>query len=112
MILSLSCKAQQIQEKKLIIGTWIPDGSPDSHSVFTLDGSLKKYSNNQLFKTYNWSISEDKSVDGALTHSFLKLIDVNSINTIYEYEINGLSDTKMLLVTTQPKISYLYFTKQ
>jgi hypothetical protein len=85
------------QDKDLIIGTWIPEGSPNSEWVFISKGKCYEYNKGQLDETYNYSIIETKSSNGKFTLNFLKTINLNDPNDIYEYEINSISDTEMYL---------------
>lgn len=85
------------QDKSLILGTWVPEGSPNSEWIFKSDGKCYEYYQGQLDETYTYSINEVKSSNGKFTLSFLKTINVNNSSDIYEYEINGISDIEMYL---------------
>ena len=91
----------QISEKDLIIGTWTPEGSPDSRMVFEANGTCKRYSNNINYHTYTWTIPEE---------GVLKLVD-NKTNEIYKYELDFSEDknTLELIWFDLPSKSLFYF---
>ena len=104
------------QEKIIIIGTWIPDGSPESEWVFTSDGILKDYENNQLDDTYNWSISTTtpqcgKGVPVGNNFSYLSITNVNDANDKYCYEILSLND-KYLQIRWIERGGFLLYEKK
>lgn len=90
--------AQQPTDEEQIVGTWIPEGSPHVRLVFTSDGTLKKYKNdNELYKTYNWTMEERQSPSG-LTFSILVLINVQDADDKIEYLVDTVSDDRLVLV--------------
>lgn len=102
LLMSLfSFKAQQVQttnEDTLIVGTWVAEGNPTSYySVYESNGIVKRYTDNTLSKTYNWSIVQSTTPSG-LTIPYLKLINVNDSTDVYDYEINALNDEILVLV--------------
>lgn len=101
------------QDKELIIGTWLSDGSGSSKWIFTQDKKLKRINSDQLYKTYHYSIIEEKSINRKLTFSYLKLININNNNEVIEYEINALGNGKMALdYLGDTATKLLYFTKE
>lgn len=91
-------KAQQQTDKEQIIGTWIPEGSPHIRLVFSSDGTLEKYKNdNELYKTYYWSIEKRQSPSG-LTFNILHLKNIHDSNDKVKYLIDTISDNRLVLV--------------
>jgi len=85
-------------EETIILGTWIPqDLTLEEKWVFTSDGVLKRYSDNVLYKTYNWSILTTSPACGEFVpvgpnYSNLRLVNINNINDIFCYDITSLDN--------------------
>jgi hypothetical protein len=60
------------QDKELIIGTWLSDGSGNSKWIFTQDKKLKRINSDQLYKTYHYSLQK-RNLYGKLTFSYFKI---------------------------------------
>jgi len=90
------CKAQLIQEfnyEAEIVGTWVAEGSSISNKwIFETSGVLSKYDNNNIYKKYNWTITN--GIHGV----YLKIININDLTDIYNYEINALNNERLVLV--------------
>ncbi len=119
MILSLSCKAQQIQVPNLdtkIIGTWIHNEDNNVKLVINSMGKIFDYYENILTDTYNYQITTQCSgrTTTANYHIFLKLIDTEDLDT-YCHLLNGIhTDAKgltTLSLTSEGGKLWLY-TKQ
>ena len=111
IFLSFLLFTQQNQEEELIKGTWIPEGCSTCQWVFK-DGKCYQYDEGRLDDTYYYEIYEGESSDGTLTFSFLKLTNVSDPNDVFEYEINGLSEEKMVLEYLSGTRSLLIYTKK
>ena len=83
--------------KELIIGTWIPDGSPSQKWIFYSNGTCHEYDNGVLDTRYSYTIEETTSEDGKLKFSTLNIINIDDSNDTYKYDINGISETEMYL---------------
>lgn len=88
----------QISEKDLIIGTWTPEGSPDSKMIFEVGGICKDYYKGNLERTYMWSIPKE---------GVLQLVNVKT-KEIYKYELDIDTDTMELTWFVLPSKSLLY----
>ena len=101
------------EDKGLIIGTWIPEGSPSLRWVFESGNVLKKSESGKIYKTYQYTIKEETSDDGRLKFSTLKIINMNDLNDTYTYDINGLNETIMYLnYQGNMNTSLLKYTRQ
>ncbi len=64
---------------------------------FTSDGKCYDYYQNQLSDTYQYTITQEQSENGKFTLSYLKLVNINDSSDFYEYEINTLDNSTMVL---------------
>ncbi len=88
--------AQQVnQENQLIIGTWYFENEASNLWEFTNDRCIWK-NDGKITDVFTYSIVKEKSKNGKLDFSFLKLIHLNN-GEIFEYEINSLGNDKMTL---------------
>ena len=103
LIGSYSCKAQQQlnQEDQLIVGTWVSEDDTSVQLVFTSDGLQKDIINGILLETYTWQITESQT-PGGLIISHLILTNTEDPNDTYHYEINALSEERLVLVYQRP----------
>lgn len=105
-------QSQWLQERKQnIIGTWICDSTPEWKVEFTNNGISYWHYPGETTEEYNYTVNSEITQSG-LEITFVKLINVNNPNDIIEYDINGLSNDKMVLTVLTPKIDYIHFTKQ
>ena len=94
MILSLSCKAQQIQVPNLdtkIIGTWMSNDDATYKIIFSNNGDYKSYINNVLSSVFTYEITTQCNGQ-TLTENydiFLKVIDTEDLDT-YCHLLNGI----------------------
>lgn len=100
----VSCKVHKAPstssstEEGLIVGTWVAEGNATSYySVYESSGIAKRYSDNELYKTYNWEIVRGTTSSG-LTIPHLKLVNVFDETDVYDFEIDALNDERMVLV--------------
>ncbi|QMU63747.1 MAG: hypothetical protein GKR88_05215 [Flavobacteriaceae bacterium] len=119
LIVSLSCKAQQIQEPNLdskIIGTWIHNEDNNVKLIFSSNGKLYHYYDNALTDTYDYWITTE--CNGRITTAnydiFLKLTDNEDLDTTCDLlsaihtDSNGVTT---LSITSERGKLHLY-TKQ
>jgi len=105
-------QSQWLQERKQnIVGTWICDSTPEWKVEFTNNGISYWHYPGETTEEYNYTVNSEITQSG-LEITFVKLINVNNPNDIIEYDINGLSNDKMVLTVLTPKIDYIHFTKQ
>ncbi|QMU65983.1 MAG: hypothetical protein GKR88_18005 [Flavobacteriaceae bacterium] len=109
-------QSQWLQDRKQnIIGTWACDSAPNWKLEFTDSGICFWHSSDGTIEEFTYSISSEFAPNGS-EHTFLKLIavssDVYDPGEVVEYAINSLGDDKMTLETIQPKLSYIYFTRE
>lgn len=94
-------KAQQTiptNFENLIVGTWVAEGNPTSYYfVYESNGVVKRYNENSLYKTYNWTIIESFTANG-LKKYHLKLVNSTNSNEIDIHEIDTLNTERMVLV--------------
>lgn len=76
-----------------ILGTWVAEkGSIFERWVFTPDGKLTQYSDNQVSEIYNYSISGNSCKGGASrTNRFLHLVNVDDSNDQICYLLHGIT---------------------
>jgi len=104
-----SCKAQaQVQTlalanyEALIVGTWVTEGNPTSYySVYESNGIVKRYADNNLSATYNWTIIESTAPSGLKSY-YLKLVNSTNSNETYTHDIDTLNDVRLRLVYQRP----------
>lgn len=89
--------AQENTEDKLIHGTWTFSDSPNTKWQFKADGKCYDYLDDILLDTYTYTIIEDKSENGEITQSVLKLINTNNPDETYVYNIDKLNSGKLWL---------------
>ena len=89
--------AQENTEDKLIQGTWTFSDSPNTKWQFKADGKCYDYLDDILLDTYTYTIVEDKSENGEITQSVLKLINTNNPDETYVYNIDKLNSGKLWL---------------
>ncbi len=118
IVLSFSCKAQQIQDPNLsdnIIGTWISNEESTHKLVFTTNGLQQSYHNNTLSSTLSYSITTQCKLQALTTNYdiFLKVIDLEN-NEVFCLLLNGIhTDTNgvITLSITSESGKLLLFTK-
>lgn len=88
-----SCRGQALQENvdQEIIGTWIAEDDPKVKLVFSSNGELKDYYNNELTDTYDYSISHECGSESDTNAWFLKTSN-KAVLEIRCYEIYGVND--------------------
>jgi len=100
-----SCKSIQAQataEETLIVGMWVADGnSTSTYYIYESNGIAKKYHNNNLSKTYNWTI-EHETLSNGIVISLLNLVNTTNPNEIYVHDINALNNERLVLVYQRP----------
>jgi hypothetical protein len=119
LVLSFSCKAQQIQEPNLsgnIIGTWISNEDPLLKVTYTTNGERKDLYENLLSDTYKYSITD--SCNGQKLaenyHIFLRLTNLLGSDVTCNF-INGIHTDSNGIVTlsiTSERGKLYLFTKQ
>lgn len=101
-ILSFTVYQQFNQESELIVGTWVEESSSiENRWVFKSNLIINRYDDNTIYKTYTWQITEGETPSG-LKISHLILTNTQDENDVYHYEINGLSEEKLVLVYQRP----------
>lgn len=109
---SISAQSTLIQDElQKIIGTWVIDNEGTNKWIFTSNNICKWELDGVILDEFTYSISSEFSTSGG-EHTYLKLININDSNEIYEYAINSIGNNKMTLETFNPKVSYTHFTKQ
>lgn len=94
LFILLSFGNQNLQDRT-IIGSWIEQ--KDTSSVWVFDeNTLKIYYNNNLTRTYNYSISNSspqcgRPVDTDSANQYLQIQDINNFENISCYQINGIN---------------------
>ena len=79
------------QIKPSIVGSWCMEEEPEQKMVFTSDGKMKKYiDSNQLYKTYNWTLTYETTPSG-IQSGILELVNVQNLNDKYFYVVTTLS---------------------
>jgi len=100
-----SCKAQiatLASHEALIVGTWVAEGNSIIHySVYESNGIVKRYVDNNLYKTYNWTIIERIAPSGLKSY-YLTLVNSTDSNETYTHDIDTLNDVKLRLVYQRP----------
>jgi hypothetical protein len=100
------------QEEQLIIGKWVNTENPGWIRSFDNYGKCYDYQNGILLDTYHYLIVRETSQNGKLKFSFLQITNVKNINDKFEYEINALTSSKLVLeYTTGLRNNLLYFNK-
>ncbi len=95
-----------------IIGTWIAEGSTfNQRDVYKSNGIYESYFENKIDKTYRYSLSKEKSVDGTLTFDVLTLTNINDSDDVYIYVIDALTDKVMRLEWEERPGKYLLYHK-
>ena len=89
------------QEDQLIVGTWVSEDDTSVQLVFTSDGLQKDIINGILLETYTWQITESQT-PGGLIISHLILTNTEDPNDTCHYEINALSEERLVLVYQRP----------
>lgn len=94
-----------------IKGTWQFKDEPNNQWIFTNTECLWK-SEGEISDTFSYTLSTEKSENGKLTFHYLKLTNAYDVNEIYEYEINNINTTSLVLDYLGDLGSKLqYFTK-
>jgi len=79
------------QKMPSIVGSWCMEEEPEQKMIFTSDGKMKKYiDTNQLFKTYNWTLTYETTPSG-IQSGILELVNVNNLNDKNIYVITTLN---------------------
>ena len=100
------------QEKQLIVGTWACNSTPNWKIEFESTGKCNWYYPNEPTEVYYYTIYSEYTPNG-IEHTFLKLVNINNQNEIFEYSINSIVDNILTLETLGGfGDKYLYFTKQ
>lgn len=101
------------QTSTLILGTWICSDTPEWKLQFNSNGIMKNYLNGVVTKSFSYSITSEKSINGKYDLSFLKIINVSDANDVREYEITGMTKTEMFLdYLGDTSVQVIGFTKQ
>lgn len=106
IFISLSCKAQLPNQpsndaltdfEQKLIGTWVAEGTSfEDRWVIENNYTLKEYDADD-FTTYNWVANEGSAPSG-VPFNTLEITNVDNPNDTYNYEINTLTNDKMILV--------------
>ncbi len=90
------------EDMRVLIGSWVAEGSSlDDKWVFQDNGKLKKYTNGVNDDTFNWSINNFMTPSGLII-KYLKTYNSIDLSEFYVYEINTLSDERLVLVYQRP----------
>ncbi|MTI89631.1 MAG: hypothetical protein FH748_16895 [Balneolaceae bacterium] len=110
----LSTLQTQTDVEELIQGTWVSEESSfQDRTVFKEDFTVESYIDNELYKTYTWSIEEGQTPSGLIEHS-LTLININDSGDAYHYLIDTLTEERMVLEYMDPvgRISRTAYARQ
>jgi len=113
IIVGMTSLLQEKDYNGLIIGNWISEGCSTCIWSFYEDGKIERFHKGSLYKTYTYTINSEKSVNEKFTIWYLKLVNIDDSDDIYEYDIIGLSkDTMRLDYTGDLNTKLTVFTKQ
>ncbi|WP_295335502.1 hypothetical protein [Flavobacterium sp.] len=98
-------------ERAKINGTWVIENEVANVWTFTNNNYCEWRLNGEIIGQFTFSITSEFSQNG-IEHTYLKLININNSNEVYEYAINSIGNYKMTLATIAPKVSYSHFIKQ
>ena len=79
-----------------IKGTWQIVDEPNNQWIFTNTECFWK-NEGEISNTFSYTLSTEKSENGKLTFHYLKLTNAYDTNEIYEYEINSINTTSLVL---------------
>lgn len=99
------------QQNQNITGSWVNENDANNKWIFTSSTICKWEFNGATINQFIYLITSEFSANG-VEHPYLKLVNVSNPNETYEYAINSLENDKMTLETFEPKLGYIYFTKQ
>lgn len=100
-----------VQDKKsLIIGAWAIDNEISNMWIFNSTGCKWEFEG-EIIEEFTYTI-ESSFTESGLEILSLNLTNIGQPSEIYDYEIIGLGDNKVILSTFQPKVSYTHFTRQ
>ena len=103
---------QITQKEEQLIGSWTFKNESNNKWIFTETYCKWEY-NGKLIESFTYEVSEEKSTNGKLTFSILKLVNVNDVNDVYKYDINALGDDKMALdYLGDMNTKLMFFTKE
>lgn len=96
IMLSSFTISQLIQEEDLIIGEWVSIEDSNWRLNFNNQGKCYDYYQGILETTYFYSITEETANNGVV-FSYLKLVNINDSDDVYNYEINALNENNLAL---------------
>lgn len=96
IMLSSFTISQLIQEEDLIIGEWVSIEDSNWRLNFNNQGKCYDYYQGILETTYFYSITEETANNGVI-FSYLKLVNINDSDDVYNYEINALNENNLAL---------------
>ncbi|PKG41596.1 hypothetical protein [Psychroflexus sp. MES1-P1E] len=101
----LSCKAQVSSKampfENLITGTWVLENENNIKIEFNTNQIKKNIVNSQIIEEYDYSIENDVT-DSGLKIYYLITQNTNDPNEEYHYEIDTLTDERLILVYQLP----------
>jgi hypothetical protein len=96
IMLSSFTISQLIQEEDLIIGEWVSIEDSNWRLNYNNQGKCYDYYQGILETTYFYSITEETANNGVI-FSYLKLVNINDSDDVYNYEINALNENNLAL---------------
>lgn len=97
---------------KQIIGTWIAERATiNERRFYKSNGICKTFIKNKLYKTYRYTLTQEKSLDGTLTFDVLTLTNINDSEDVYDYTIDAMTDSIMRLEWSKRPGHYLLYNK-
>jgi len=96
LVLSSFTISQLTQEEDLIIGEWVSIEDNNWRLNFNNQGKCYDYYQGTIETTYFYSITEETANNGVV-FSYLKLVNINDSDDVYNYEINALNENDLAL---------------
>ncbi|WP_303315437.1 hypothetical protein Q4Q34_15200 [Flavivirga abyssicola] len=94
---SFKNKELSVRPPESLIGIWINTETPEWKWEFKEDGKCYNYMDGQITTIYFYTTHTENSANNKLILDFLKLININDANDVYEYEINGIGEGELYL---------------
>lgn len=114
-LLSVSCKAQSPQPniETAIIGTWIAEDDPKVKLVFSSDGKIFDYYDNELTDTFTYSFSHECGTESDPKAWFLRTTDQEDLS-LECYEVYGAdaNNNRTLSMRSMRTGKLFVYTKQ
>lgn len=81
-----------------IVGTWVAEGSSfENRWIYNEDRTVTRFYKNEIYKTFDWSISEVSTPSG-LTKRELVLINIENPDDQKNFIIETLTEERLILV--------------